>query len=76
MHIPMFPLTSALTDLVIGDMLFFPPIFKSFLLGFFIWLLIHPLLREKIYSGQVWHPTLLDLSLFIICVSASLAILK
>lgn len=76
MHISSFPLTSALTDLVIGDMLFFPPIFKSVLLGFFFWLIVHPLLREKLYSGRVWHPTLLDLSLFIICVSASLAILR
>ena len=76
MSVSQFPLTSALTDLVIGDMLYFPPIFKSVLLGFFFWLAIHPLIRQKIYSGQVWHPTLLDLSLFLICVSAALAILR
>lgn len=70
-----FPLTSALTDFVVGDMLFFPPIFKSVLLGFFFWLIIHPLIRHRIYSGQVWHPTLLDLSLFFICVSSALALL-
>jgi len=76
MGLPQFPLTSALTDLVVGDMLFFPPIFKSVLLGFFFWLVIHPLVRHRIYSGQVWHPTLLDLSLFFLCVAASMALLK
>ncbi|WP_241623784.1 DUF1656 domain-containing protein [Rosenbergiella epipactidis] len=76
MPVSQFPLTSALTDLVVGDMLFFPPIIKSVLLGFFFWLIIHPLIRHKIYSGQVWHPTLLDLSLFFLCVSAALAILR
>jgi hypothetical protein len=38
-------------------------------------LLLHPLLRGWIYSGEIWHPTLLDLSLFILCVSASLWLL-
>ncbi|WP_241645105.1 DUF1656 domain-containing protein [Rosenbergiella metrosideri] len=76
MPVSQFPLTSALTDLVVGDMLFFPPIFKSVLLGFFFWLIIHPLVRDKMYSGHVWHPTLLDLSLFFLCVSAALAILR
>ncbi|WP_442897129.1 DUF1656 domain-containing protein [Erwinia sp. CGal63] len=66
---------SPLTDLVFGASLFFPPLFKAVLAGFFLWLLIHPLLRGWIYSGEIWHPTLLDLSLFILCVSASLWLL-
>ncbi|WP_342755318.1 DUF1656 domain-containing protein [Pantoea sp. MBD-2R] len=66
---------SPLTDLVFGASVYFPPLFKAVLLGFFFWLLIHPLLRNWIYSGEIWHPTLLDLSLFILCVSASLWLL-
>jgi len=66
---------SPLTDLVFGASLYFPPLFKAVLAGFFLWLLIHPLLRGWIYSGEIWHPTLLDLSLFILCVSASLWLL-
>jgi hypothetical protein len=62
--------TAPLTDLVFGASLFFPP------LGFFFWLLIHPLLRGWIYSGDVWHPTLMDLSLFVLCVSGALWILS
>lgn len=60
------------TDLVFGASLYFPPLFKAVLLGFFLWLILHPLLRDWMYSGEVWHPTLLDLSIFILCVSASL----
>ncbi|MGE9552145.1 DUF1656 domain-containing protein [Erwinia amylovora] len=66
---------SPLTDLIFGASVYFPPLFKAVLLGFFFWLLIHPLLRNWIYSGEIWHPTLLDLSLFILCVSASLWLL-
>lgn len=64
--------TAPLTDLVFGASLFFPPIFKALLLGFLIWLLLHPLIRGWLYSGEIWHPTLMDLSLFVLCVSASL----
>ncbi|AXU95331.1 MAG TPA: hypothetical protein DD850_13840 [Erwinia persicina] len=69
------PATSPITELVFGDSLFFPPLFKSVLLGFFFWLLIHPLLRDWMYSGEIWHPTLLDLSVFILCIAASLGLL-
>ncbi|WP_336698782.1 DUF1656 domain-containing protein [Pantoea dispersa] len=68
--------TAPLTDLVFGASLFFPPLFKAVLLGFLFWLLIHPLLRGWIYSGDVWHPTLMDLSLFVLCVSGALWILS
>ncbi len=68
--------TAPLTDLVFGASLFFPPLFKAVLLGFFFWLLIHPLLRDWIYSGDIWHPTLMDLSLFVLCVSGALWILS
>ncbi|WP_158782953.1 DUF1656 domain-containing protein [Pantoea sp. BAV 3049] len=67
--------STPLTDLIFGASVYFPPLFKAVLLGFFFWLLIHPLLRNWIYSGEIWHPTLLDLSLFILCVSASLWLL-
>lgn len=70
-----FSAPSPLTDLVFGASVYFPPLFKAVLLGFFIWLLLHPLLRGWIYSGEIWHPTLLDLCLFILCVSASLWLL-
>lgn len=65
-------INAPMTDLVLGASLYFPPLFKAVLTGFFIWLMLHRLLRDRIYSGEVWHPTLLDLSIFILCVSASL----
>ncbi|MDU5779488.1 MAG: DUF1656 domain-containing protein [Pantoea sp.] len=72
-----FPFHAAgpLTDLVFGASLFFPPLFKAVLLGFFFWLILHPLLRGWLYSGDIWHPTLLDLSLFVLCVAAGLFLL-
>ncbi len=70
------PPFSALTELVFGDSLFFPPMFKSVLLGFFLWLVIHPLIRTRIYSGRFWHPTLMDLSVFILCVVSSFGLLN
>lgn len=65
----------SLQDLVFGASIYFPPFFKAFALGFVIWLVIHRLLRDKIYAGDIWHPLLMDLSLFAICVCFALAIL-
>ncbi|VFS50943.1 DUF1656 domain-containing protein [Budvicia aquatica] len=62
-------------DLVFGASLYFPPVFKALMLGFIIWLLIHRVVRDWLYSGDVWHPTLMDLSIFIISVSGSMWIL-
>ncbi|WP_431222536.1 DUF1656 domain-containing protein [Serratia sp. L9] len=70
-----FHSASPLPDLVLGASLYFPPIFKAFLLGSVFWLLVHHLLRDWIYSGEVWHPMLMDLSIFVIAVSGSLWIL-
>ncbi len=64
-----------LPDLVLGASLDFPPMFKAFLLGFVFWLLIHSVLRDWIYSGEVWHPTLMDLSLFVISICAALMLM-
>jgi len=66
---------SPVQDLIIGASVYFPPLFKGILLGFFIWLVIHRLLRDWIYSGEVWHPTLMDLSLFALSVCAGFAAL-
>ncbi|ADZ42543.1 TPA: DUF1656 domain-containing protein [Yersinia enterocolitica] len=45
------------------------------MLGLVLWLLIHHMLRNWIYSGDIWHPILMDLSIFVIAVSISLWIL-
>jgi len=62
-------------DLIVGASIYFPPLFKAVMLGFFIWLVLHRLLRGWMYSGEIWHPTLMDLSLFALSVSAALVIL-
>lgn len=64
-----------LQDLVIGASLYFPPFFKAFACGFIIWLMAHRLLRDWIYSGEIWHPLLMDLSIFTLCVSLSFVLL-
>ncbi|BDH46127.1 DUF1656 domain-containing protein [Salmonella enterica subsp. enterica serovar Choleraesuis] len=64
-----------LRDLIVGSSVYFPPVFKAVILGFIIWLLLHRLMREWMYSGEVWHPTLMDLSLFALSVSAGLLLL-
>ncbi|GAB5072205.1 DUF1656 domain-containing protein [Citrobacter sedlakii] len=64
-----------LQDMVIGASIYFPPLFKAFALGFILWLFIHRLLRDRLYSGDYWHPLLLDLSLFALCVCAGLLLL-
>ena len=45
------------------------------LLGLLGWLPVHHLLRDWLYGGDVWHPLLMDLSLFILAVSGALWIL-
>ncbi len=64
-----------LQDLIVGASVYFPPLFKAVLLGFFIWLVAHRLLRDWMYSGDIWHPMLMDLSLFALSVCAGLAVL-
>lgn len=65
-----------MTDLIFGASVYFPPMFKAFLLGGVLWLVVHYLARDWIYSGEVWHPSLMDLSLFVICVFLSLLAVK
>lgn len=73
-----FSLSSAglpLQDLVVGASVYFPPLFKAVLLGFLIWLVAHRVLRDWMYSGEIWHPMLMDLSLFALSVCLALAVL-
>jgi len=65
----------ALSDLVAGASVYFPPLFKAVILGFFIWLIVHRLLRDWIYAGDIWHPTLMDLSLCVLSGSLGLLML-
>ncbi len=51
-----------LQDSVFGASVYFPPLFKAVLLGFFIWLFLHRQLRDWMYAGDIWHPLLMDLS--------------
>lgn len=73
-----YPFSSAgvpLQDLIVGASVYFPPLFKAVLLGFLFWLVAHRLLRDWMYSGEIWHPMLMDLSLFVLSVSLGLAVL-
>jgi len=45
------------------------------MVGFVIWLIAHRLLRDWMYSGEIWHPMLMDLSLFTLSVCLGLAVL-
>ena len=51
-----------LQDLVFGASVYFPPLFKAVLLGFFIWLFLH-------------RQLLMDLSLFALAVCLALVLL-
>ena len=64
-----------LQDLILGASVYFPPLFKVVLLGFLIWLVAHRLLRDWMYSGEIWHPMLMDLSLFVLSVCLGLGLL-
>ncbi|CQD35395.1 DUF1656 domain-containing protein [Yersinia mollaretii] len=75
MYVSIFPINAPLTDLVLGASLYFPPMFKAVMLGLVLWLLIHHMLRNWIYSGDIWHPILMELSIFVIAVSISLWVL-
>lgn len=64
-----------LQDLIVGASVYFPPLFKAVMLGFILWLVTHRLLRDLIYSGEIWHPMLMDLSLFVLAVCLGLVLL-
>ncbi|EOY3721076.1 DUF1656 domain-containing protein [Klebsiella michiganensis] len=65
----------SLQDLVFGASVYFPPVFKAVLLGFFICLIIHRQLRDWMYAGEIWHPLLMDLSFFALSVCLALVLL-
>ncbi|EOE6874887.1 DUF1656 domain-containing protein [Klebsiella aerogenes] len=65
----------SLQDLVFGASIYFPPLFKAVVLGFFIWLIVHRQLRDWMYAGEIWHPLLMDLSLFALAVCLALVLL-
>ena len=48
---------------------------KAIVAGFILWLVVHRLLRDWIYSGEIWHPLLMDLSLFTLCVCLAFVML-
>ncbi|HEB5026567.1 TPA: DUF1656 domain-containing protein [Enterobacter asburiae] len=64
-----------LQDLIFGASVYSPPLFKAVLVGFMLWLIAHRLLRDWMYSGEIWHPMLMDLSLFALSVCLGLAVL-
>ncbi|MGY5957288.1 DUF1656 domain-containing protein [Kosakonia sp. BK9b] len=64
-----------LQDLIFGASVYFPPLFKAVMLGFLLWLIAHRALRDWIYAGDIWHPILMDLSLFVIALSLALGLL-
>ena len=64
-----------LQDLMIGASVYFPPVFKAIVAGFILWLVVHRLLRDWIYSGEIWHPLLMDLSLCTLCVCLAFVML-
>lgn len=51
-------------DLVFGSLIFLPGIVKVLILGLFIWLIIRGFYRNKLYSSGLWHPNLIDLSVY------------
>lgn len=65
----------SLQYLVFGASVYFPPVFKAVLLGFFIWLIVHHQLRDWMYAGEIWHPLLMDLSFFALSVCLALVLL-
>ncbi|MGL5699047.1 MAG: DUF1656 domain-containing protein [Kluyvera sp.] len=71
LHIPGLPLQ----DLVVGASIYFPPLFKAVLLGFLFWLVIHRVLRDWMYAGDIWHPLLMALSFFALSVCLALMLL-
>lgn len=64
-----------LQDLMVGASIYFPPLFKAVLLGFLIWLVAHQQLRDWMYAGDIWHPMLMDLSLFALSVCLALVLI-
>ena len=64
-----------LQDLMFGASVYFPPLPKAGLLGFPIWLSLHRQLRDWMYAGDIWHPLLMDLSLFTRSVCLALVLL-
>lgn len=62
-------------DLVFGSLIFLPGIVKVLFLGFFIWLFLRGFYRKRLYSGLIWHPNLVDISIYFVSLYLSHLIL-
>ncbi|HIW05914.1 MAG TPA: DUF1656 domain-containing protein [Candidatus Ignatzschineria merdigallinarum] len=60
-----------MTELVLGSLVFLPGILKVLVLGFFIWLLARGFYRKKLYSSGIWHPNLVDISIYFVSLYVS-----
>lgn len=53
-------------DVVFGSLVFLPGIVSVLILAFFMWLLVRGFYRKKLYSSNIWHPNLVDISVYFI----------
>lgn len=60
-----------MSDIVLGGLIFIPPFFRPFLLGFVLWLVSRGIYAKAVYRGFFWHPNLIDISLLFIWVYIS-----
>lgn len=58
-------------DLVFGALVFLPGFVKVLVLGFFVWLLLRGFYRKRLYAGDIWHPNLVDISVYFISLYVS-----
>lgn len=57
-----------LQDLGVRRIRLFPSAVQSRLVGFLYLVVLHRQLRDWMYAGDIWHPLLMDLSLFALSV--------
>lgn len=58
-------------DLVFGSLIFLPGAFKVFIVGFFIWLIVRGFYKDQLYAGDIWHPNLVDISIYFVSLYVS-----
>lgn len=64
-----------LQDLGVRRIRLFPSAVQSRLVGFLYLVVLHRQLRDWMYAGDIWHPLLMDLSLFALAVCLATVLL-
>lgn len=55
-------------DIILGSLVYISPFLKVVFVGVFLWLILRGFYKKQLYSGKLWHPNIIDISIMVIVI--------